>query len=63
MFKPDWKNAPDWAMYAAMDAGGEWYWYEYAPTQRVWAWSATGRYEFVSVAQQDWTSSLTSREQ
>ena len=31
MSKPDWKDAPEWANYLAMDADGEWCWYEYSP--------------------------------
>lgn len=32
--KPDWssKNVPDWAMYAAQEASGSWYWYSDRPT-------------------------------
>lgn len=29
--KPDWKDAPDWANWLAMDADGEWWWYERKP--------------------------------
>lgn len=29
--KPDWKDAPDWANWLAMDADGTWYWFEYEP--------------------------------
>lgn len=31
MNKPDWKDAPEWAQYLAMDADGKWYWYEKQP--------------------------------
>lgn len=31
--KPDWKDAPDWANYLAMDGSGFWYWYEFKPTR------------------------------
>lgn len=30
--KPDWKDAPEWAQWLALDASGVWYWYEQAPT-------------------------------
>lgn len=30
--KPDWKDAPEWAQWLAMDGGGRWYWYEMRPT-------------------------------
>lgn len=29
--KPDWKLAPGWAKYAAMDGCGDWWWYEAQP--------------------------------
>lgn len=31
MNKPDWKDAPEWANYLAMDGGEYWYWYESKP--------------------------------
>lgn len=31
MSKPDWKDAPEWAQWAAMDDTGHWYWYEQKP--------------------------------
>jgi hypothetical protein len=36
--KPDWKDAPSWANYVAMDADGEWWWFEREPPMgnRVW---------------------------
>lgn len=29
--KPDWKYAPEWAKYLAMDEDGSWFWYENEP--------------------------------
>lgn len=29
--KPDWKDAPEWAKWVAMDDDGDWYWYEEEP--------------------------------
>lgn len=29
--KPDWKTAPDWANYLAMDEDGGWTWFEDRP--------------------------------
>lgn len=38
--KPDWKDAPEWANWLAMDKNGEWFWYEDQPewwaTVGVW---------------------------
>jgi len=31
--KPEWKNAPDWAMYRAMDEDENWCWYEKKPVK------------------------------
>ena len=38
--KPDWKDAPKWARFLAMDEDGKWYWYENEPTMRwdYWGW-------------------------
>lgn len=36
--KPDWKTAPDWAQWLAMDSGGDWYWYEKEPSLRCGVW-------------------------
>jgi hypothetical protein len=30
--KPDWKDAPEWANWLAMDEDGEWFWRESKPT-------------------------------
>jgi len=37
--KPDWKDAPEWANYLAMDQNGDWYWFENLPSinRDVWA--------------------------
>jgi len=29
--KPDWKEAPEWAKWLAMDGDGYWGWYEHKP--------------------------------
>lgn len=29
--KPDWKDAPEWAKWLALDPSGCWYWYEAEP--------------------------------
>ncbi len=31
MSKPDWKDAPKWAKWLAMDCGEYWYWYANRP--------------------------------
>lgn len=41
--KPDWKDAPDWANYLAMDDDGEWLWHEERPVPRINFWVSGGR--------------------
>ena len=31
--KPNWKDAPEWAKFLAMDEDGEWHWYQYKPIE------------------------------
>lgn len=31
--KPDWKDAPEWANWLAMDGDGAWFWYESEPAE------------------------------
>ena len=33
--KPDWKDAPEWAQWLAMDEDGVWVWYENKPVLKV----------------------------
>ncbi len=39
--KPDWKDAPSWARYLAMDYDGTWYFYENIPEDGSIAWLIT----------------------
>ena len=34
--KPDWKDAPEWARWLAMDGSGEWWWFEESPKWRAY---------------------------
>ena len=36
--KPEWKDAPEWANYLAMDSDGEWFWYESPPGIGLKCW-------------------------
>lgn len=38
--KPDWKDAPEWANYVAMDSDYEWFWFEKLPQQAKYGWVA-----------------------
>lgn len=37
--KPDWKDAPEWANYVAMDSDGVWWWYRDEPYQEGEFWT------------------------
>ncbi len=37
--KPNWRTAPEWANYIAMDPNGQWYWYEREPELKVDIWN------------------------
>lgn len=39
--KPDWKDAPEWAEYLAMDGDGEWVWFQSEPYRRGNHWLVT----------------------
>ena len=41
--KPDWKDAPKWAKYLAMDDRYIWYWMEYKPCYMGTCWVGQGR--------------------
>lgn len=36
--KPDWKDAPEWANFMAMDCNDDWYWYEKKPELICYCW-------------------------
>ena len=42
MNKPDWKYAPPWATYLAMDSTGTWFWHEFEPELECGEWENTG---------------------
>ena len=44
--KPDWKDAPDWANYLAMDENGAYHWFANVPQQGLAAW--IGAYHWVA---------------
>ncbi len=58
MSKPDWKDAPEWAAWVAMDEDGSWYWYEKEPKQLPDSWFSDGKY---LMATREWEVSLESR--
>lgn len=60
--KPDWKDAPEWAKYLAMDSDGEWNWHEFQPRQSRHGthWRNHGLKEFVA-SWPAWNESLEPR--
>ena len=60
--KPNWEDAPEWANWLAMDADGEWYWFEEEPEIEGDGWDLyksmqQNRHELAS-AGRCWTQSL-----
>ena len=45
--KPDWKDAPEWAKWLAMDGDGWWYWYARKPIKDDAGWHSEYRYSSV----------------
>ena len=56
--KPDWKDAPEWANYLAMDAGGAWYWHEKKPKVEDEEWCGKGGWELADLDEGYWEKSL-----
>ena len=42
--KPNWKDAPDWANWLAMNEDGAWTWFEEKPNPRVISWASLHPY-------------------
>ena len=63
--KPDWKDAPEWAMWLAQDVGGDWFWYDLEPIGSAGYWNAPGEYELIytsnPVYNPDWHNTLEAR--
>lgn len=62
MTAPDWKRAPHWARWAAMDATGAWYWFEAKPalSESLRMWSASG-FKVEGVVLDDWQNTAEER--
>lgn len=65
MNKPDWKDAPEWARWLAMDADGEWFFYEEKPSLGVKVWYPNGARPVSRLASppasEKWKNSLEER--
>lgn len=42
MTKPDWKDAPEWAQWLAMDEDRVWWWFENKPDAKWTVWCRKG---------------------
>ena len=57
--KPDWKDAPEWANWMAMDDDGTWFWFENKPKKESWGFrDSGGEYHIALEAVHDWKNSL-----
>ena len=61
MVKPDWKDAPEWAKFLAMDECGMWFWYEDKPFPVRTSWWGTGRLRSANGADPEWRGTLEER--
>jgi len=58
-----WLNAPDWAMFAAQDSDGTWYWYQKKPHARVeeGIWYCAGKRQPCAFERPHWARSAKER--
>lgn len=68
MSKPEWKDAPSWAMWLAQDKDGEWCWWNIEPrtTASLWTQGIPEEIYFCESAgyfekNPDWQSTLEAR--
>ena len=63
--KPNWKDAPAWAMWLAQDKSGDWYFYATEPEKRrtYWRTATHGNRSLACFgeANQDWENTLEKR--
>ena len=59
--KPDWKDAPSWANWLAMDFRCVWYWHECEPFLEDYEWDSAKRVQRASVTPPIWTRSKERR--
>lgn len=44
MSQPDWKDAPEWAQWLAMDEDGQWCWFVGEPSKYNYVWMPAPEY-------------------
>jgi hypothetical protein len=59
--KPDWKDAPEWANWLAMDSNGEWNWFKNEPYAATDLWSSSSRMESAQSYSEAWYETLEKR--
>jgi hypothetical protein len=59
--KLDWKDAPEWARYLAMDASGWWYWYEQEPAAYRYRFIPEDGQSIPALEDQSWRDTLEKR--
>lgn len=64
--KPEWKDAPEWAMWLAQDGDGFWCWFQKKPYLpeglRDWLWNNGTEYEIAGLDKAgEWRKSLERR--
>lgn len=64
MNRPDWKDAPEWANYLAMDPDGDWYWYLNEPKIQYPTddfWTNFGPYAKAGYTPNPWQDTMEKR--
>lgn len=56
--KPDWKDAPRWANYLAMDESKRWTWFGEEPYKGSSCWLPRGMMQYVEPLSSEWGSTL-----
>lgn len=59
MSKPDWKGAPEWANWLAMDEDGLWFWHEEEPRMGSESWESQARVQCMAYPE-NWQETLIS---
>lgn len=56
--KPDWKDAPEWAQWLALDENGQWCWHEEKPQRLHNKWESDKRICASQIESTSWLYSL-----
>lgn len=61
--KPDWKDAPEWANWLAMDLNGMWRWHDSEPVSLIDGWFSDSGRSLYAGESGTWRSALERRPQ